>query len=143
MGFRLSVNRCIQRSNMVKESLEELAHPEYWDKRYSSREEDKYDWLRTFSTIRPFLEKYLPEASTAPKILQLGCGNSVRQPYTDGQKHVNLMNILADCPRRHYQKTFMTSPTTTKRTSTSLPSSSKTCKPSIQKWTGKSWTCDT
>lgn len=64
---------------MVKESLEELAHPEYWDKRYSSNDEDKYDWLRTFGTIRPLLDKHLPDASSSPKILQLGCGNSVRR----------------------------------------------------------------
>jgi len=60
------------------ESLEELAHPQYWDKRYSSGEE-KYDWLRDFGTIKAFLNKHLPPVSANPSILQLGCGNSVRR----------------------------------------------------------------
>lgn len=67
---------------MVKESLEELAHPEYWDARYSAENEDArvYDWLRKFGTIRPFLEKHLPKPTQhgGPKILHLGSGNSVR-----------------------------------------------------------------
>jgi hypothetical protein len=63
---------------MVKESLEELAHPEYWNTRYSLPNEDEYDWLRKFDMIKPFLLKHLPESSENSKILQLGCGNSVR-----------------------------------------------------------------
>ncbi|QDS68946.1 hypothetical protein FKW77_008605 [Venturia effusa] len=59
-----------------KESLAELAHPEYWNKRYTDTAEEKYDWLRDFTAIKPFLEKHLPAASTNPRILQLGCGNS-------------------------------------------------------------------
>jgi len=65
---------------MVKDSLKELAHPEYWDKRYSADDDDAkvYDWLRRFDTIRPFLTKYLPPPSdNGPKILHLGSGNSV------------------------------------------------------------------
>jgi hypothetical protein len=67
---------------MVKESLEELAHPEYWDTRYSQPNEDEYDWLRKFDMIKPFLLKHLPESSKNSKILQLGCGNSVRMNST-------------------------------------------------------------
>lgn len=64
---------------MVKDSLEELAHPEYWDKRYSADDDDAkvYDWLRRFDTIKPFLTKYLPPPRAGPRILHLGSGNSV------------------------------------------------------------------
>jgi len=62
-----------------KESLEELSRPEYWNERYG-KEDDQYDWLRTFASIKPFLAKHLPDASSDPKIVQLGCGNSVRWP---------------------------------------------------------------
>lgn len=64
---------------MVKESLEELAHPEYWDKRYSADDADAkvYDWLRRFDTIKPFLTKHLPAPDASPRILHLGSGNSV------------------------------------------------------------------
>lgn len=63
-----------------KESLEELAHPEYWNDRYTetAKTEDKYDWLRSFDAIRPFLVKHLPKSEDGPRVLQLGCGNSVK-----------------------------------------------------------------
>ena len=62
-----------------KESLEELAHAEYWDKRYTEKAttEDKYDWLRNFQAIKPFLAKHLPAEGSTARIIQLGCGNSV------------------------------------------------------------------
>lgn len=61
------------------ESLEELARPEYWDKRYAADNDDAkvYDWLRRFDTIQPFLTKYLPAPSQGPRLLHLGSGNSV------------------------------------------------------------------
>ena len=63
-----------------KESLEELAHPEYWDNRYTEKAaEEKYDWLRNFDAIKPFFTKHLPDIQRhEPRIVQLGCGNSVR-----------------------------------------------------------------
>ncbi|KAK5728657.1 hypothetical protein LTR15_001794 [Elasticomyces elasticus] len=63
---------------MAKESLEELAHPEYWDKRYAANDDDakRYDWLRNFETLKPFLLARLPSPETDPKILHLGSGNS-------------------------------------------------------------------
>lgn len=65
-----------------KESLEELTHAEYWDKRYTDKAESEpnYDWLRSFETIKPFFQKHLPKPEEAQQlsILQLGCGNSVR-----------------------------------------------------------------
>ncbi|KAK5119824.1 hypothetical protein LTR85_007150 [Meristemomyces frigidus] len=63
---------------MVKDSLAELAHPQYWDKRYSADDEDArvYDWLRRFDTIQPFLTKHLPSPDSNCSILHLGSGNS-------------------------------------------------------------------
>lgn len=63
-----------------KESQEELAHAKYWDNRYTEKSatEDKYDWLRDCAAVKPFLMKHLPDASRDnPRIVQLGCGNSV------------------------------------------------------------------
>jgi hypothetical protein len=63
---------------MPKPNLEELSRPDYWDKRYVEGEDSEtYDWLRRFDAIEPFFQKHLPPASSNPRILQLGCGNSV------------------------------------------------------------------
>ncbi|KAJ9629368.1 hypothetical protein H2203_001741 [Taxawa tesnikishii (nom. ined.)] len=53
----------------------ELSRAEYWDKRYSDNA-PSYDWLRNFDTVKPFLTKHLPPASSAPKIVHMGNGNS-------------------------------------------------------------------
>lgn len=65
-------------------SLEELAHPEYWDKRYSADDADAqhYDWLRRFESLKPFLLTHLPSPETNPTILHLGNGNSVSPEST-------------------------------------------------------------
>ncbi|KAE9976323.1 hypothetical protein EG328_002664 [Venturia inaequalis] len=76
-----------------KESLAELAHPEYWNTRYTNTEEEKYDWLRNFDTIKPFLEKHLPDASTNPRILQLGCGNSTLTSDLTSLSYTNQTSI--------------------------------------------------
>lgn len=62
-----------------EESLRELAHPEYWDARYSKDDADAkvYDWLRHFDALEPFLTKHLPPVASEPEILHLGSGNSV------------------------------------------------------------------
>ena len=71
---------------MPKESLEELAHASYWNKRYEAGDGEDgldtdgtgaYDWFKSFHSIRPFLEEHLPAVTLGPSILHLGCGNSV------------------------------------------------------------------
>lgn len=71
---------------MPKDSLEQLAHASYWDRRYRTNDggdaldtdgTGAYDWFKSFQAIRPFLERHLPGVDSAPKILHLGCGNSV------------------------------------------------------------------
>ena len=64
------------------ETLEELAHAEYWDQRYLSSSDSSYEWFKPFEILKPFLSKHLPVPSvgvngTNPRILHLGCGNSV------------------------------------------------------------------
>jgi len=88
---------------------DELAHPEYWDKRYETtvsgnqisaacsatersgsdtNDEDEsvysqetdmetYDWFRSWEHLESWLRDNLPPSSTSPRILHLGCGNSV------------------------------------------------------------------
>jgi hypothetical protein len=73
---------------MVKEEeLIELAHPGFWDARYTSEQKvkedgtqtvlDSYEWFRNFETLRPFFAKHLPVSSSNCHILHLGCGSSV------------------------------------------------------------------
>lgn len=81
-------------NKMVKdEQLIELAHPEYWNTRYSSEQKptsdgtkkiENYEWFRTFDVLKPFFEKWLPKPENLKElhILQLGCGNSVRPPLS-------------------------------------------------------------
>ena len=64
------------------ETLEELAHAEYWNQRYSSSSDSSYEWFKSFETLKPFLCKHLPDPFAGldainPRILHLGCGNSV------------------------------------------------------------------
>lgn len=68
---------------MDTRTTRELASPEYWDKRYakhsrgSESEHGTHEWFRTFEQLRPFLQKELPDPISAPRILHLGCGDSV------------------------------------------------------------------
>lgn len=68
------------------DSLEALAHPEYWDARYSNPSSvPTYEWFKSFDSLKPFFAKHLPppisnDGSKSPRILHLGCGNSVNSP---------------------------------------------------------------
>jgi EEF1A lysine methyltransferase 4 len=70
---------------MNSEAQKELASAKYWDKRYAEEKtehngDDKgeYEWFRTYEKLRPFFAKHLPPSRAESKILQLGCGTSVR-----------------------------------------------------------------
>ncbi|EON63083.1 hypothetical protein W97_02310 [Coniosporium apollinis CBS 100218] len=80
---------------MSKENIEKLQYPGHWDKRCSGdgAEADKYDWPRSFSTIRPFLDKHLPPARSNPRILQLGCGNSALPKDLHNHGYTNQVSI--------------------------------------------------
>ena len=66
-------------------TLEELAFAKYWDERYAKPDaEESFEWFKSYENLKGFLEKWLPkvqeigeEKGERPKILHLGCGNSV------------------------------------------------------------------
>jgi hypothetical protein len=62
-------------------SLEELSTPAYWDNRYRDNSNGPiYEWFKPFTSLEPLLLEHLPKPSDdgqAPRILHLGCGNSV------------------------------------------------------------------
>jgi len=66
-------------------TLEELAFAQYWDERYAKPDaEESFEWFKSYENLRGFLGKWLPEVERTkeeegeqPKILHLGCGNSV------------------------------------------------------------------
>ena len=90
---------------MIMARVDELAHAEYWDERYKNllngephRSEDSatdneksviddndeskkdlmtYDWFRGWDYLESWCRENLPPTSAHPKILHLGCGNSV------------------------------------------------------------------
>ena len=71
--------------NTSEEELERLAHPEYWNERYTGTdgEQPSHEWIRTYSDLEPFFQDRLfnvraPE--TDPRILHLGSGDSVGAP---------------------------------------------------------------
>lgn len=61
--------------SMNEQELKALGHPEYWNNRYN--EADGHEWFRSFKELQPLLVKELPEAGSNPKIIHLGCGDSV------------------------------------------------------------------
>lgn len=78
-------DRCLAYSryhSMDASSSKELGLPEYWNRCYESNStggKSSHEWFRTFEKLRPFLETKLPPSSLEPRILHLGCGDSVRK----------------------------------------------------------------
>ncbi|KAM0273514.1 hypothetical protein ACHAQH_008310 [Verticillium albo-atrum] len=97
---------------MSDQELEKLAHPEFWDERYSTAEADTptHEWFRTFDELLPFLEGNLFGSRgplTNPKILHLGSGDSTiprdlaERGYND-QLCVDFSNVVVDLmSKRH------------------------------------------
>jgi hypothetical protein len=70
--------------------LKEISQPTFWDNRYATSSQindadnpnaeptiESFEWFRSFSKIKHFLEKWLPKPGGSELILHLGCGNSV------------------------------------------------------------------
>jgi hypothetical protein len=60
-----------------------LATPEYWDSRYaqSNGSDPTHEWFRSYSALEPFFSSTLfttKPATSAPKIVHLGTGDSVK-----------------------------------------------------------------
>ncbi|KAI9704299.1 MAG: hypothetical protein M1836_007160 [Candelina mexicana] len=95
---------------MSNDSLKELGTPEYWNKRYDDTSKDgekaSHEWFRTFAQLRSFFEKELPAAETHPRILHLGCGDSVRKKTLGRKdemgKEMKLITLTADLFNLHY-----------------------------------------
>lgn len=66
--------------SMGDDTLKELGFPAYWNKRYenASQTEGGHEWFRSFEKLRPFLERELPNPASEPRLIHLGCGDSVR-----------------------------------------------------------------
>lgn len=64
---------------MAVAKMQEFATPEFWDVHYTTETKPSYEWLRSYH-LEPLFLNYLPSATeneANPKILHLGCGNSV------------------------------------------------------------------
>ena len=73
---------------MNDDEVKRLAHADYWDERYSAAESETptHEWFRTFDQLLPFLEPRLFQlrpASTSPRILHLGSGDSVYNSHNE------------------------------------------------------------
>jgi hypothetical protein len=70
---------------MGDEENERLAHADYWDERYAQAagegEQQVHEWFRSFDDLSEFFDGNLFQTrspDTAPRILHLGSGDSVR-----------------------------------------------------------------
>lgn len=45
----------------------------YWDARYVEEAGVSFDWYQHYSSLRPFVRKYIP---TSSRVLMVGCGNA-------------------------------------------------------------------
>lgn len=62
-------------------TLEELAEPDYWNARYAKpADSETFEWFKSYKNLEAFFAKHMPRAddNAQPRILHLGCGNSVR-----------------------------------------------------------------
>ncbi|OBT47239.1 hypothetical protein VE00_03458 [Pseudogymnoascus sp. WSF 3629] len=85
------------------EELAELAHPEFWNERYSLEKTikqdgtqevlDSFEWFGDFAKLRPFFLKHLPDSASGSHILQLGCGNSTLTADIYNLGHTNQTSV--------------------------------------------------
>ncbi|MCJ1251145.1 hypothetical protein MMC30_008376 [Trapelia coarctata] len=58
-------------------TVEEVATLEYWDARYSRREDSAYEWFGSYTDFRSFFDRHIPALPPSnPLIVHLGCGRS-------------------------------------------------------------------
>jgi hypothetical protein len=71
--------------------MADYGNPDFWDRRYKRAAGRTFDWLETYSAIKPFIEHLFPARTI--KTLILGCGNSPfsEEMYDDG--YHDIMNI--------------------------------------------------
>ncbi|KAJ7949222.1 methyltransferase-like protein 13 [Quillaja saponaria] len=76
----------------------------YWNSRYI-QEGGSFDWYQRYSSLRPFIRKYIPPSS---RVLVVGCGNAVMSEdmVKDGYEDIMNMDISSvaiDMMRRKYE----------------------------------------
>ena len=75
--YQTETSKYFAAQRMDDEFLEKLAHPEYWDVRYTAEGEGQtYDWFKSYPVLAVFFTKQIPLSNPLPRILHLGCGSS-------------------------------------------------------------------
>ncbi|VFQ61452.1 unnamed protein product [Cuscuta campestris] len=78
----------------------------YWDSRYIQEAGvGPFDWYQRYSSLRPFVRKYIP---TSSRVLMAGCGNAVMSEEMVKDGYVEIMNVdissvAIDMMRRKYE----------------------------------------
>ena len=84
---------------MSLDSTKELGFPGYWNKRYedvSEGNEATHEWFRSFEKLRPLLKRHLPVPFLGPRIIHLGCGDSVSVSQQTSYLLLSLVPIQAE-----------------------------------------------
>ncbi|GLT39685.1 hypothetical protein SLA2020_138630 [Shorea laevis] len=77
----------------------------YWDARYVAEQGGAFDWYQRYSSLRPFVRKYVP---TAARVLMVGCGNAlmsedmVQDGYEDVM-NIDISSVAIEVMRRKYE----------------------------------------
>ncbi|OAY39932.1 EEF1A lysine methyltransferase 4 [Manihot esculenta] len=61
----------------------------YWDARYV-KEAASFDWYQRYSSLRPFVRRYVP---TSSRVLMIGCGNALMSEDMVKDGYEDIMNI--------------------------------------------------
>ena len=62
----------------------------YWDARYV-QEAESFDWYQHYSSLRPFVRRYIP---TSSRVLMVGCGNARNYPLSNLTPYLSLIIII-------------------------------------------------
>lgn len=68
----------------------------YWNVRYESDPDERFDWLLNYQTMKPVLASLIDRQHN---ILQLGCGNAAlsEEMYDDGYHNITNMDFSPIC----------------------------------------------
>ncbi|KAJ9174569.1 hypothetical protein P3X46_013204 [Hevea brasiliensis] len=61
----------------------------YWDARYV-QEACSFDWYQRYSSLRPFVRRYIP---TSSRVLMVGCGNALMSEDMVKDGYEDIMNV--------------------------------------------------
>ena len=74
----------------------EFGSVQYWDDQYKSKPSTTYDWLQSYATLKPFMDKHVDRGH---RILMVGCGNSLltADMHADGFVNIVSTDVSAAC----------------------------------------------